>query len=518
MSKKRLRWYTSLMDNIDPVAPSKKKLRRNGIQEYLGGLARGEMTVPGYNFAGPGNPVDDYPPVNPTDAAAKQHDIEYGKLQEQGINPYTTYNDADEDFINKISKESGIVPNIASGVFKAKRKFSELGVLKRHKAQHIAGKHPQKDPLEEKRKFDRAKNDARNSKSFLNMRLGKHNEDVDMGAGTSDDVDRAQTPEGANGATNKAAPEKMSLGGGQKRGHGEETSIEPISRSIFHPHPRTQQVIMPYKLQGSYTFNPDTLKTNATAGLLSFRLNSIEDISLTTPTITENVTWSNDALDATLSQPIMYSYWADKYQYYTVRNCYYKVTYWIGPATVDPTTADRLYQLQEFTMYKYMHGMQMPPLTDYSDTNKPVAHIYRKFHKDCEWQNIKPSYQIQYVTNGTPVNYVGDYAALPNSKLDHIQFQGHWFPGRIHHEVIEDEFEEVWTKFGATPTSHEKVSFVLQNAPSVPSSLIYSHTLTMHYTFEAVYEVQLKDLKSKYEYITGTADVSAITNFAAQTN
>lgn len=84
------------------------------------------LTLPGYNYLGPFNDVDDTPPTNATDAAARRHDIAYSAL---GKRAYYTYSKADEDFLKEIEDHEGIGPSIAKKVFKAKKKLATWGVL-----------------------------------------------------------------------------------------------------------------------------------------------------------------------------------------------------------------------------------------------------------------------------------------------------------------------------------------------------------------------------------------------------
>jgi len=50
---------------------------------------------PGTRYLGPGNPTHNGRPTSATDALARKHDIQYGYLQKQGVNPYFTWNTAD---------------------------------------------------------------------------------------------------------------------------------------------------------------------------------------------------------------------------------------------------------------------------------------------------------------------------------------------------------------------------------------------------------------------------------------
>lgn len=59
--------------------------------------------------------------MNELDSAAKDHDIGYSKLQEQGLNPYFIYNQADQDFQERIKTDKSFEGNLARGLFQLKK-------------------------------------------------------------------------------------------------------------------------------------------------------------------------------------------------------------------------------------------------------------------------------------------------------------------------------------------------------------------------------------------------------------
>nr|AMS35111.1 putative VP1 [Cutavirus] len=82
--------------------------------------ARG-WVPPGYNFLGPFNQDFNKEPTNPSDNAAKQHDLEYNKLINQGHNPYWYYNKADEDFIKATDQAPDWGGKFGNFIFRAKK-------------------------------------------------------------------------------------------------------------------------------------------------------------------------------------------------------------------------------------------------------------------------------------------------------------------------------------------------------------------------------------------------------------
>lgn len=82
-----------------------------------------DLTLPGYSYLGPFNRLDKGPPQGVSDAAAREHDIAYEQYIEEGLNPYLNYNEADEEFLQKVSKESDYGGRIATGLFGLKKRF-----------------------------------------------------------------------------------------------------------------------------------------------------------------------------------------------------------------------------------------------------------------------------------------------------------------------------------------------------------------------------------------------------------
>lgn len=95
-----------------------------------GGSDRGGLVVPGYNYVGPGNPLDNGPPKGPVDEAAQRHDIRYDELLKHGDVPYVAGHGADEMMSSELEKAehegkiSGVsdtlLSNAARGIWAAK--------------------------------------------------------------------------------------------------------------------------------------------------------------------------------------------------------------------------------------------------------------------------------------------------------------------------------------------------------------------------------------------------------------
>lgn len=106
---------TEFLD-LEPGPPKPKP----GYQDQQRGLV-----VPGYKYLGPFNGLNKGEPVNKADAVAREHDLEYGKLLEQGDNPYLKYNHADKEFQEKLEGDTSWGGNLGRAVFQAKKRVLE---------------------------------------------------------------------------------------------------------------------------------------------------------------------------------------------------------------------------------------------------------------------------------------------------------------------------------------------------------------------------------------------------------
>ncbi|QHY93490.1 capsid [Adeno-associated virus Croatia cul1_12] len=102
--------------DLEPGPPKPKP----GYQDQQRGLV-----VPGYKYLGPFNGLDKGEPVNKADEVAREHDLEYNKLLEQGDNPYLKYNHADKEFQEKLSDDTSWGGNLGKAVFQAKKRILE---------------------------------------------------------------------------------------------------------------------------------------------------------------------------------------------------------------------------------------------------------------------------------------------------------------------------------------------------------------------------------------------------------
>lgn len=97
-----------------------------GVKQTASNWLSGKYLAPGgYNYCGPGNPLDNGEPINESDALCRQHDIDYdrfAKMREQG---------ASKDELRKLIRESD--DRLVSGLQNASNRdlgsrLSEYGI------------------------------------------------------------------------------------------------------------------------------------------------------------------------------------------------------------------------------------------------------------------------------------------------------------------------------------------------------------------------------------------------------
>lgn len=86
-----------------------------------------DLTLPGYNYLGPGNPLDKGEPTNQSDYVAQDHDHEYQRYIDAGLNPYLNFNEADQVAIDNFGNDIGGI--IGRTVFTLKRTLANAGLI-----------------------------------------------------------------------------------------------------------------------------------------------------------------------------------------------------------------------------------------------------------------------------------------------------------------------------------------------------------------------------------------------------
>jgi hypothetical protein len=285
----------------------------------------------------------------------------------------------------------------------------------------------------------------------------------------------------------------MSDGSGSSARHGE-TPLSGIGYEYLNPFVSTVNAILPYRTSSYVQFDPDHGAATSRMAAIRFRLNSIYDV-LTTRSYAANPTASADTADATVNTPMFRDYWMDKYEYWTVTSCDYTLK--VRNPQNDETFSPEV--------YVYEHGFQIPPETNQAGT-LIVPFQYRRMHPNLKMHKL--------LKRGAPtLAHNGYINPVQDAHWEHI-YTGHYKPGSVKHEVVEDELAQVWHKPTEVPPCPETCTIYIQ--PSDYNA--YIALATIYYELTINYHVQFKDLKVNFQYITQDSAVNAIPTFAAQHN
>lgn len=273
------------------------------------------LTLPGYNYLGPFNAKHNGIPTNASDRTAQEHDDGYELLQKQGVNPYLTYNDADEVADAKWGDDIG--GRIAKSVFRGKKRLAEWGLLstdtrkisKSNVALQLSNsRHDPVDTISKRKRSDPTsegvKRIKQTSKRFQALLQDVRNVPV------------------SNLRQAAQAPETMSGGGGDGSGLEaglKETPIDDVWNVTRGP-PEYTFASLPYMVT----------RVNETTALstdLIIRMTSPYDPNHSVQTVDTNTGAgvSNEIVatstDATIRPARWYSYYSSQYRYYHTVAC-----------------------------------------------------------------------------------------------------------------------------------------------------------------------------------------------------
>jgi Phospholipase A2-like domain len=123
----------------------RKRVFRSSLQD-VGIKKHKGYTLPGYNYLGPGNDLNNGPPTSHEDFVAQDHDYDYQDLESRGVDPYFTFSEADNNAIANF--RGGYGGNLGRIYFQVKRLASDAGFLDRdtHPKRHHFMLKRQSDP------------------------------------------------------------------------------------------------------------------------------------------------------------------------------------------------------------------------------------------------------------------------------------------------------------------------------------------------------------------------------------
>lgn len=281
---------------------------------------------------------------------------------------------------------------------------------------------------------------------------------------------------------------------GPAQGHGE-TPISPFD-FVQIGIPKVSTTKLPYRK----TVIREALAASDATKVLAVRMNSIYDI-LGSGTYAADPAAVADAVSGTIETPKWRGYFADKYQYYTVLGCDYKIKFRVRPESAGPYPANTLPTCNDFAVYMYKCGLQRPPTNVGSAI---IPHSWKILHTGVDYQRLPGPKYITTVgsTGGTVVNTDWD-----GNTQGWTTFSGHIGIGDIKHEVTEDELQQTWHKMTEVPPTPELLVFHIQvdefNTNATTAYLL-------DYVIECTYLTQFKDIKAQYQYPTQETAFAAI--------
>lgn len=285
------------------------------------------------------------------------------------------------------------------------------------------------------------------------------------------------------------------------RGHHGETQVTKKT-TRFNPIDETEQVIMPYRTIGNMVCESN----QRFATVLTFRLNSIYDI------IQESLTNANYNTEKTpgpeiqpdigtgvIQVPHYREYWKKLYNYWHVIKCDW--TFHFRPSARYTETEN-----VDYCLIAYEHGLQTPPtyasLGGSPEVVENIPWFIRKYHPHTRMQ------PIQVFKAGADDHITDTWQSM----------SGSFKPGNIAHEVVEDEFNQIWHKWTEVPPTAEKLTIMLQPKDRSMDTDGYKlfNALTIRYVMTMEYTVQLKDRIHTFQYLTQGTDFPVTDNILQQ--
>lgn len=218
----------------------------------------------------------------------------------------------------------------------------------------------------------------------------------------------------------------------------------------------------------SVVFNHRTIET--------FKYNINE--SITTQKYSIKTTALNNPL-ATATSLTWLDYCKDRYEYYSVLGCKYKITVYPN----DGNTAFRQWHL----FVEMDAGNDVIPMTDLS-TPTP----FNLLSSDFQLMGIYPKAELNHAYTGATVyvNYFDNRAVV----------KGLYKPRDFKKNIVDDDNAQLWTAYSADPPLEERINIFILRTPASKEAETTLVTDTMIVEIQLEYLTQWKDLKDPYQY------------------
>lgn len=441
------------------------------------------LTLPGYNYLGPFNSEDNGEPTNKADRAADVHDKRYKLLSgKYGYwAPYTKWNEADEEFLRDIQNETDYGARIARNVFKAKRKFYELGIIGK------AGDAKRRETtpgLRQKRSRDTIEPKAPDAKkarrSFPNLLASPH-------------------------FSNMTGETKMRGEGGSGTNQGlTETPIDDVYEVHRGP-PNYTFASLPFyfdRLCSPTRWNDQW----------TFRMTSPYDCSVTTSSTDSNagagtdtvMTTAADSGDGTAQKARWFDYYAGMYKYYHVVSCRWKIIF--ENMSTEPLWLYRYYSnetdlpnLGTNADMLFWQGVEAHYVNSVANAIASTGVLERN-EMNQNFDNVETAGSA-----GTTSNYETSNHVTPYSGSNLITLSGEYRTGDFKNEIHQDALVENWTLCTANPALSERLSFRIRpqwdsQAPAGGDASSRNRFFSYRYRIQLEYLVEFKELKDGLKY------------------
>lgn len=440
-------------------------------------------TAPGYNYLGPFNSLENGPPVNLSDAAAKEHDIKYGVL---GKRAYYTYNKADEEFLKAIDKETDWGAKIAKRVFNAKKKLAQWGVLPQDMGEGDFVTPENQKPKAQSTKISPGKKSKRsleyeidlagNLVSFSNLPPSKKAEiqrtTMSDGTGSGNQGGLKETPIDDVTDIVQRGPSNYTF-----------ASLPFLRQSNVEQTRYMDQML--YRMTSPYDCVVDTTTTDANAGT----------------GVTNMEVSKTDANDTTISKARWYDFYAGMYKYYHVVACRWHLTLenqgdapiwvhqWYQNETDRPTGAGNLDMLGWQDTYSHYVDCQHIAIETGGNQERTQGQTGGNAPSTAAPanSNFEAQNNVSKQTRASPI----------------LQISGEYRPGDYEREIRQDVNVENWTSVTTNPLLAERLCFRIRpwsdslqknSATSTQDGLKYTYFIRLEYL------VEFKELQPTLRY------------------
>lgn len=426
------------------------------------------LTLPGYNYLGPFNSLDNGEPTNESDRAAKVHDEEYAVLQEQygDFAPYFKFSDADQRFIDASGDDYG--GRLGRLFFKGKKLIAPRieSTIEPHK-KRLRGTYTQ---------FSRIRSHPI-AKSLLNLTPSE------------------QARMGAEGETTGSG-----LAAGLK-----ETPLDDVGM-VFRGPPNYTFASLPW-----YYDRVDSLSSTSAASW-AFRMTSPYDVSVTGTTTDDNAGAgvSNNTLissaepDSGAQGARWFNYYAGLYKYYHVVSCKWHLTIenmstepiWVHTYYGNETDRPRLATNRDILMWPDVRSHYVGAVAN------AITSIGIRENNEMV-DNVENAEASGFV--GSTPNYETGNHVVSRGRSPIISIGGIYKPGDYNREIRLDADVENWTAVTANPSLSERFYFRVKpqwdaQPLAAGDANTYGRPLEYRWVFKCEYLVEFKELVDGVKY------------------